>query len=337
LKGIVKDKSEFILEIDGQPLNVDEKGNFKFEGFVIDEDEGEELNLVAIDRWNNVSEKTIKIEVEIKETKIVKSYEKLMPNKVKAKKNDNRIALIIGIEKYENLTNLDAVYANRDAKAFKAYANRALGIPVENIKLLVDQEATRSDTLKALKLWLPQQTKGSKKDIFIFFAGHGLASDDGKDLYVLPQDGDSILLKDTGISRSEMFEQIKKLDPNSVTIFFDTCYSGQTRKEETLIAGLRPIRIVADEGEIPNNFTIFSASNLTQTSGSIDEAKHGIFSYYLMKGLEGNADIDQNNQITNGELIAYLKENVTQEAFSKNRQQEPMLSGDPNRVLLRLN
>jgi len=41
--------------------------------------------------------------------------------------------------------------------------------------------------------------------------------------------------------------------------------------------------------------------------------------------------------ITNGELIAYLKENVTQEAFSKNRQQEPMLSGDPNRVLLRLN
>jgi len=337
LKGVVKDKSEFILEIDGQPLNVDEKGNFEFEGFVIDEDEGEELNLVAIDRWNNVSEKTIKIEVEIKETKIVKSYEKLMPNKVKAKKNDNRIALIIGIEKYENLTNLDAVYANRDAKAFKAYANRALGIPVENIKLLVDQEATRSDTLKALKLWLPQQTKGSKKDIFIFFAGHGLASDDGKDLYVLPQDGDSILLKDTGISRSEIFEQIKKLDPNSVTIFFDTCYSGQTRKEETLIAGLRPIRIVADEGEIPNNFTIFSASNLTQTSGSIDEAKHGIFSYYLMKGLEGNADIDQNNQITNGELIAYLKENVTQEAFSKNRQQEPMLSGDPNRVLLRLN
>ena len=337
LKGVVKDKSEFILEIDGQPLNVDEKGNFEFEGFVIDEDEGEELNLVAIDRWNNISEKTIKIEVEIKETKVVKSYEKLMPNKIKAKKNDNRIALIIGIEKYENLTNLDAVYANRDAKAFKAYANRALGIPVENIKLLVDQEATRSDTLKALKLWLPQQTKGSKKDIFIFFAGHGLASDDGKDLYVLPQDGDSILLKDTGISRSEMFEQIKKLDPNSVTIFFDTCYSGQTRKEETLIAGLRPIRIVADEGEIPNNFTIFSASNLTQTSGSIDEAKHGIFSYYLMKGLEGNADIDQNKEITNGELIAYLKENVTQEAFSKNRQQEPMLSGDPNRVLLRLN
>ena len=60
LKGTVKDQSEFILEIDGQPLQVDEKGNFIFEGFILDENEGEELNLVAIDSWNNISEKTIK-------------------------------------------------------------------------------------------------------------------------------------------------------------------------------------------------------------------------------------------------------------------------------------
>ena len=244
------------------------------------------MNLVAIDRWNNVSEKTVKIEVKLEEPKVVKSFEKLMPNKINIKKNDNRVALIIGIEKYENLKNLDAIYANRDAKAFKAYANRALGIPIENIKLLVDKDASRSDTLKALKIWLPQKTKGSKKDIFIFFAGHGLASDNGEDLYVLPHDGDSILLEDTAISRLEMFNQIKKLKPNSVTMFLDTCYSGQTRKEETLIAGLRPVRIVANEKEVPTNFNIFSASSLTQTSGSIDETRHGIFSYYLMKGLE---------------------------------------------------
>ena len=320
LKGKVKDQSKFILEIDGQPLELDEKGNFIFEGFIIDEDEGEELTLIATDRWNNISEKIVKVNVEIKKTKVAKSYEKLMPNKINVKKDENRIALVIGIEKYENLTNLDAVYANRDAKAFKAYANRALGIPTENIKVLIDQEASRSDTLKALKLWLPQKTKGSKKDIFIFFAGHGLASDDGEDLYVLPQDGDSILLKDTA--------------PNSVTMFFDTCYSGQTRKEETLIAGLRPIRIVAEKSKTPSNFTIFSASNLTQTSGSIEEAKHGIFSYYLMKGLEGKADLDQNKKITNGELIAYLKQNVSEEAFTNNRQQEPMLSGNSEKVLI---
>ena len=53
-----------------------------------------------------------------------------------------------------------------------------------------------------------------------------------------------------------------------------------------------------------------------------------------MKGLEGNADTNSDDQITNGELIAYLKQNVTEEAFINNRQQEPMLSGDPGKVLI---
>ncbi|MBT02766.1 MAG: hypothetical protein CL836_01835 [Crocinitomicaceae bacterium] len=334
LTGKVKDKSEFFLEIDGQPVKINNDGDFIFEGFIIDTDEGEELTLVAIDRWNNSSEKNVKINVEMKEAQVVKTYEKLLPSKIKAKQDENKVALVIGVEKYENLNNLDAIYANRDAKAFRAYANRAFGVPLENIKVLIDKEASRSDIIKATKLWLPQLAKGGGKDIYIFFAGHGLASDDGENLFLLPQDGDSLLLEDTALSRSDMFKQISKLNPNSVTIFFDTCYSGQTRSEETLIAGLRPVRLVVDEQEVPNNFTIFSASNLTQTSGSIEQAKHGIFSYYLMKGLEGNADKNSDNQITNGELIAYLKQNVSEEAFINNRQQEPMLSGDPDKVLI---
>ncbi len=63
-------------------------------------------------------------------------------------------------------------------------------------------------------------------------------------------------------------------------------------------------------------------------------ATHGIFSYYLMKGLEGKADENKDKKITNGELIAYLQDNVSQEAFTQNREQDPMLSGDPDKVLI---
>ena len=116
-------------------------------------------------------------------------------------------------------------------------------------------------------------------------------------------------------------------------MFFDTCYSGQTRNEETLVASLRPVRIVADDQEIPNNFTIFTASANDQTSGSIEEAKHGMFSYYLMKGMEGEADENKDNKISNGELIVYIQNNVSKVAFSQNREQEPNLSGDKDKVL----
>ena len=53
-----------------------------------------------------------------------------------------------------------------------------------------------------------------------------------------------------------------------------------------------------------------------------------------MKGMEGKADLNSDKKITNGELIAYLKQNVTEEAFVNNRQQEPMLSGNPDKVLI---
>ena len=132
-----------------------------------------------------------------------------------------------------------------------------------------------------------------------------------------------------------MFDLINKVSPKSVTMFFDTCYSGQTRSEQMLVAGLRPVRIVANEQDTPNNFTIFTASNYDQTSGSINEAEHGIFSYYLMKGLEGKADENKDRKITNGELITYLKDNVSQEAFTQNRQQDPMLVGDPDKILIK--
>ena len=114
----------------------------------------------------------------------------------------------------------------------------------------------------------------------------------------------------------------------------NTCYSGQTRSEQMLVAGLRPVRIVADEQDTPNNFTIFTASNYDQTSGSINEAEHGIFTYYLMKGLEGKADINQDKKITNGELLAYMDENVSQKASELGRQQNPSLAGDPDKVLM---
>ncbi|MDC0520485.1 caspase family protein, partial [Candidatus Pelagibacter sp.] len=333
LKGKVKDKSQIYLTIDGRQVDV-KKGKFEFPGFVIDPSEGEVLKIVAIDRWQNKSEKTINIKVEFKQTANARSYEKPNPNNIRTKTDNDKIGIIIGIEKYQALSNLDAPYANRDANAFRAYATRALGIPNKNLKVLIDNEANRSGLLKTLKIWLPQMTRGKSKDIYIFFAGHGLASDDGKDLHILPQDGDPILLEETALSRVQMFDLINKVSPKSVTMFFDTCYSGQTRDERMLVAGLRPVRIVADEQDTPNNFTIFTASNYDQTSGSINEAEHGIFSYYLMKGLEGNADANKDKKLTNGELIAYLKSNVSQEAFTQNRSQEPMLAGDPDKVLM---
>ena len=147
----------------------------------------------------------------------------------------------------------------------------------------------------------------------------------------------SVLIADifAFISRTALFNEIKDLKPKSVTIFLDACYTGSSRDNEILLADARPVKIVADEEQdVPNNFTIFSASKNSQISSGLKKAKHGIFSYFLMKGLEGNADTNKDNKITNGELLSYLDLNVSQKAAELGREQNPSLSGDPNKVLI---
>ena len=159
----------------------------------------------------------------------------------------------------------------------------------------------------------------------------GLASDNGEHMYLLPYDGAPDLLERTAIRRDELFADIASIKPRSVTVFLDTCYSGATRGDDMLIAS-RPIAIRAREQAVPEGFTVMTAAAGNQTAKPLEEAKHGMFSYFLMKGMEGAADANQDNQISAGELHSYVQQNVIQQSSGS---QTPELQGDADRVLVR--
>ena len=117
----------------------------------------------------------------------------------------------------------------------------------------------------------------------------------------------------------------------SWAIFIDTCYSGDKRGESRLIAG-RPHSIKLKEQSLPKGFTVLTAAGGDQIAKPLKEAQHGMFSYFLMKGMEGDADADGNNEITARELHAYVRENVVQQS---NGSQVPELQGDGEKVLVR--
>jgi len=90
----------------------------------------------------------------------------------------------------------------------------------------------------------------------------------------------------------------------------------------------------AEKQMFPDNFTVITASQADQISSSSPDLKHGIFSYYLMRGMEGDADANRDGRITAGEMQAYLLEQVTRQAGMQNRVQQPQLIGDVNQVLV---
>ncbi|MDA7807799.1 caspase family protein, partial [Candidatus Pelagibacter sp.] len=331
IEGKVSDKGsdKIYLKVDGQDVLIN-KGKFVINRYSpVDET----IKITAIDKWGNEVTKMIKVIVNMESSSVAEVLEPLNASKIRTKSSNNKVALIIGIEQYEQSPK--ASYANLDAKYFYDYARKAFGVKKQNIKMLIDQDASLSKTNSAIFKWLPGKIKANETDLIIFFSGHGLASNDGKEKYILPSNADPDLLTRTALSRSELFDEIVKLNPKSVTMFFDTCYSGVSRDEKTLLASAKPLRIVADDDkEVPDNFTIFTASKGDQISSGLKEAKHGIFSYYLMKGLEGKADANKDKDISNGELLAYMNKNVSNKALDLGRQQNPMLSGDPDKILM---
>jgi len=316
------------VSIDGANIKVKPDNTFKISLYI--PRNGKTIEITATDTKGNKDSKMLFLERENIQQNLGQTFTSLNPSSTQVKTNDNAVALIIGVSDYKR-TSAKAIYADKDARTFYDYALLKLGISEENIKELINENADETEMLLAAQTWLTRSVKQDQTDVYVFFAGHGLASDDGEQMYLLPYDGSPELLDRTAILRDELFSDIARANPRSVTVFLDTCYSGSTRGSEMLIAA-RPILLKAKESAVPEGFTVFTAAAGDETAKPLEEAKHGMFSYFLMKGMEGDADTNGDKQITAGELHTYVKTNVVQQSSGT---QTPELQGDENRVLVR--
>ncbi len=317
------------LLIDGKEEGGKSDGNYTLKR-IARAGQSSTFKIVATDIYGNTDTKTINVTRTISGAKA--TYADLNPTNIKRRSDRDAVAIIIGISDYKNLPKAD--FANDDARVFYDYALRALSIKPENIKLLIDSEANDVQIVKTFKNWLPINVNKDKTDIYVFYSGHGMPSSDGKSLYLLPQGVDKDLLERTAINQQEIISSLQASKPKSVTMFIDSCYSGLSRTGETLLASARPISLKSKDIGYPPEFTVISASSPDQISSSSPELRHGIFSFYLMKGMEGDADINKDGKITAGEMQQYVSDKVQRQAMSMNRKQEPQLIGDANRVLV---
>ncbi len=287
--------------------------------------------IIAVDINGNSDSKTITVSKQMAAV-FEPNIAVLKPESIRRSAARDAVAIIIGIQDYKRVPKAD--FANNDAKEFYEYAVRALGVKPEKIKILLDGEADDVNIIKAFENWLPLQVSKDKTDVYVFFSGHGLPSNDGKSLYFLPHTVDKDLLSRTAVAQSEMVAALVAARPKSVTMFIDACYSGQTKNGDVLLANARPLALKAESSSYPTNFTVITASANDQISSSSQDLKHGIFSFYLMKGMEGEADTNNDRKITIAEMQEYLADKVGRQAMALNRRQTPQLFGDSARVLV---
>lgn len=197
-------------------------------------------------------------------------------------------AVVVGVEHYRaKLPNAD--FAANDARLAAEYFKRVLGVPEANVALLTDEYAAKGDFEKYFERWLPNQVQ-SGDVVYVYYSGHGAPNPASGDTYLVPFDGDPAYIDQTGFSMKRLLDDLAKLPAKQVYLAVDSCFSGAGGRS-VLAKGARPL-VSVTPAAVPSNVTVISASAGNQISNSDQQKGHGLFTYYLLKGLrEKNGDL----------------------------------------------
>ncbi len=245
-------------------------------------------------------------------------------------KRRNVWAVVVGINDYPRLPKLK--YAVNDAQAFYRLLVEENRIPPENVTLLTNEQAS----LVNLRSTLGTRIKNAAREtdmVIIFFAGHGAterdsASPDGDGLekYLLPFDADPADLYTTAMPMVEVGRIFNRIRSERLVFIADACYSGGSGGRTISVADTRANigdgfleRVVGGRGKV-----IITASAANEVSVEKDELQHGVFTYYLLEGLRGKADLDRDSMITVDEAYRYVYEQVPK---ATGQEQHPVKKG----------
>lgn len=239
-------------------------------------------------------------------------------------------AVVVGINDYPNVRPLR--FAVDDARAFYRHLVDHLGIPGENVTLLLDGEADLV-TLRSVLGTRLKNRAGEDDMVILYFAGHGATErdvmspdGDGLEKYLLPHGADLKDLYASALPMREIQHVFNRIRSERLVFIVDSCYSGASGGRTVSMAGHRASisdgfleRIASGRGRV-----ILSASGANEVSAEDETLGHGVFTYYLLEGLRGPADTDGDGLITVDEAYGYVSGRVPD---ATGQEQHPVKKG----------
>ncbi len=251
-----------------------------------------------------------------------------MPPPGRGKPKPNAYAVVIGIEQYrQNLPKAD--FAMRDAQVTRDYLTKVMGYQEENVAVLLNERATKTDVEKYVEHWLPNRVE-KDSTVFVYYSGHGAPNPKTGDAYLVPYDGDPAFVEATGYPLKRLYDSLGKLPAKEVVVMLDSCFSGAGGRS-VIAKGMRPMGLaVATPAAAAGKTVVLAASAGDQISSTYDQKSHGLLTYFFLKGLQGEADSNKDGAVDLKELFAYLKPQVERTARRDfNNEQTPQLLGSP--------
>lgn len=216
-------------------------------------------------------------------------------------------AVIIGIDDYRNWPKLR--YAVNDANGIKEILIQKYRFRPENIVTLLNGDATREKILSVLGDTMANSEKVKRDDrVFVFFAGHGITRKlpNGRDLgYIVPVEADVQSYQGQSISMTNFQDISEAIPAKHIFFVMDSCYSGLALTRGLGAAPFSTENFLKEMGRRTAR-QMLTAGGADQQVADNGPNGHSVFTWTLMQGLEGRADLNGDGYITASELAAYV-------------------------------
>jgi hypothetical protein len=229
--------------------------------------------------------------------------------------------LAVGIGSYRDDQIPGRKFAAQDAELVAGYFQAIGGVPGENVRLLQDRRALRPDIEEAVLDWLPSRVT-PESVVIVYYAGQAIIAPSGE-TFLIPHEGSS-----TSTSRlyplKELQAALGKLRTRLTLLIFDGSVMRLGGEGKSKPKGASPAPGPQWEVGSRNIIRLIGTTGL-QAGLEPDRLRHGLFTYYLLRGLKGEADEDRDGEVTLGELAAYVADSVPIAAKDFRQDQQPMV------------
>jgi hypothetical protein len=323
IRGVVRDSSVVaIVKVQGREAELRPTGDhYEFSSEVLLEFGSNTIDITATDIHRNTSSLVLKVRREVPIVKVAKKAPQ-----VEAFRGHQVWAAVVGISEYQSRGIRPLRYADRDAEAFYEYLVTPLdsggrGVSPANVRKLTNKEATRVNIVEAIKDFMKNAIE--EDIVIIYFAGHGIPDPVRPDVpFLLAYDSDLSRPAATAVEMKEVQDAIRYyIKAKKVVVFADACHSAGISGEIAL-RGQATVELVnkflEEIAKAGNSVLTFSASEANEFSQESPQwgGGHGVFTYYLLEGLKGKANVDSDPIVRLGELVDYVNQNVRRDTKS---------------------
>ncbi len=209
--------------------------------------------------------------------------------------------LLVGVNDYQDIGLPSLRYPALDCQGLEQSLIKATeGFP--NKEIVVHHDfASKTPKLKNIRESLKKIVFYSQPNdsIMLYFSGHGMLEPTTQEAVLCFSDTNQNNLLKTGLPMQELVEILSKSPAKQQLLCLDTCHSGDmallgsggSRDAETPVSNSTPqlMSVLRQRASQSKGFCALLSCDRGQKSWEFPELGHGVFTYYLMQGLSGEA------------------------------------------------